>query len=128
MKIDDKIRHEKLQHDINRKAAKISALSSGKLDKHENLTDKEILPSIQRKIIEQAKLSLQKQTKTIEEQGKIQIDVITNQSERVAALINKDIYKEIFDEEIKEKFDEIRELTDEINHDYFCLCLFVKFI
>ena len=34
MTIDDKIRIEKLQYDINREAAKISALSSGKIDKH----------------------------------------------------------------------------------------------
>ena len=31
MAIDDKIRHEKLQHDINRAVAKISALSSGNI-------------------------------------------------------------------------------------------------
>ena len=36
---DDKIRDEKLRYDINREAAKISALSSGKLDKYEYLTD-----------------------------------------------------------------------------------------
>ena len=35
MTIDDKIRDEKLQHDINREAATISALSSGKVDKYE---------------------------------------------------------------------------------------------
>ena len=33
MTIDDEIRDEKLQYDINREAAKISALSSGKVDK-----------------------------------------------------------------------------------------------
>ena len=38
MTIDDKIRYEKLQYDINREAAKKSALSSGKLDKYEYLT------------------------------------------------------------------------------------------
>ena len=32
-------------HDINRKAAKISALSSGKIHKYEYLTDEDILPS-----------------------------------------------------------------------------------
>ena len=32
MPINDKIRDEKLQHDINREAAKISALSSGKIN------------------------------------------------------------------------------------------------
>ena len=38
MKIDGKIRDEKLQYDINREAAKISALSSVKIDKYEYLT------------------------------------------------------------------------------------------
>ena len=40
MATDDKIRDEKLHHDINREAAKISALSSGKIDKYEYLTKK----------------------------------------------------------------------------------------
>ena len=40
----NKIRYEKLQYDMNREAAKISALSSGKIDKHEYLTGEEILP------------------------------------------------------------------------------------
>ena len=35
--MDDKIRDEKLQYNINRKAGKISALSSGKIDKYEYL-------------------------------------------------------------------------------------------
>ena len=34
MTIDDKIRDEKLQYYINREATKISALSSGKIDKY----------------------------------------------------------------------------------------------
>ena len=38
MKIGDKIRDEKLQYDINSEAAKISLLSSGKIDKYEYLT------------------------------------------------------------------------------------------
>ena len=33
MTIEDQIRVEKLQHDVNREAAKISALSSSKIDK-----------------------------------------------------------------------------------------------
>ena len=44
MTIEDQIRDEKLQYDINREAAKTSALSSGKIDKYEYLTDEEILP------------------------------------------------------------------------------------
>ena len=38
MTFEDQIRDEKLQYDINREAAKISALSSGKTDKYEYLT------------------------------------------------------------------------------------------
>ena len=77
MAINDQIRDEKLQYDINREAAKISALSSGKIDKYEYLTGEEILPSNQKQIIEQAKFTysslgkaLEKQIKKIEDQGK----------------------------------------------------------
>ena len=45
MTIDDKIKDKKLQHNINREAAKISALSSSKIDKCEYLTGEKILPS-----------------------------------------------------------------------------------
>ena len=48
MATDDQIEDEKLQYDINREAAKKSALSSGKIDKYEYLTGKEILPSNQK--------------------------------------------------------------------------------
>ena len=44
MKIDDKFRDEKIECDINREAAKILALSSGKIDKYEFFTGKQILP------------------------------------------------------------------------------------
>ena len=47
MTVDDKIIDEKIQNDINREAAKIAALSSGKIDKYEYLTGEEILPSDQ---------------------------------------------------------------------------------
>ena len=48
MATDDQIEDEKLQYNINREAAKKSALSSGKIDKYEYLTGKEILPSNQK--------------------------------------------------------------------------------
>ena len=74
MTIDDKIRDEKLQYNINKEVAKISALSSGKVCKYEYLTGEKILLSNQRQIIEQAKFTysplgkaFEKQTKTIEE-------------------------------------------------------------
>ena len=49
MTIDDQIRDKKLQYDINREAAKISALSSNKFNKFEYLTGEQILPSNQNK-------------------------------------------------------------------------------
>ena len=79
MTIEDQIRDEKLQYDINREAAKILALSSGKIGKYEYLTGEEILLSNEQQIIEQAKFTysplgkvFEKQTKTIEDQGKKQ--------------------------------------------------------
>ena len=57
MTIDDQIRDEKLQYDINREAAKISVLSSKKFDKYEYLIGEEILPFNQQQIIEQAKFT-----------------------------------------------------------------------
>ena len=56
MRIDDKTRDEKL-HDINREITKVSALSSGKINKYEYVTGEEILPSNWRQIIEQAKFA-----------------------------------------------------------------------
>ena len=83
MTIDDQIRHEKLQYDINREAAKILALSSSKISKYEYLTGEEILPSNQKRIIEQAKFTyspsakaFEKQIKTIEGQGKKQVEAL----------------------------------------------------
>ena len=83
MKINDQIRDEKLQYDINREAAKISAFSSGKIHKYEYLTGEDILPSNQQQIIEQAKFTysplekaFEKQIKAIDDQGKKQVDCL----------------------------------------------------
>ena len=70
MTIEDQIRDEKLQYDINREAAKTSTLPSGKIDKYEYLTGKEILPSNQQQIIEQAKFTYSPLRKTFEKQTK----------------------------------------------------------
>ena len=82
-----KIRLE-LQYYINREAAKISALSSGKIDKYEYLSGEEILPSNQQKIIEQAKFTysplgkaFEKQAKTIADQGEKQIKAIQDKEQ-----------------------------------------------
>ena len=83
MTIDDKIKDEKLQYDINREAAKILALSPGKIDKYEYLTGEEILPPDQGIIIKQAKFtyfplnkSFEKQIKTIKDQGIKQVEAL----------------------------------------------------
>ena len=68
MTTDDQIRDEKLQYDINREAAEISALLSGKIDKYEYLTGEEILSSNQKEIIEQAKFTYSPLGKTFEKQ------------------------------------------------------------
>ena len=73
MAINDQIRDENLQYDINRKAAEISALSSGKIDKYEYLTGKEILPSNQQQTMEQAKFTYSPLGKGFEKQIKLKI-------------------------------------------------------
>ena len=77
MTINDQIRDEILQYDINREAGKIWALSSGKINKYKYLTGEDMLPSNQQQIIKQAKFTycllgnaFEKQIKTIEDQGK----------------------------------------------------------
>ena len=129
MTTDDKIRDEKLQYDINREAAKISVLSSGKIDKYQYLTG-EILPSNQMQIKELAKFTcyssgkaFEKQTKTIKEKGRKQ--VIRNQNERLVGLTNrddhkydhKDLSKERFKKLVNKKFNKLEKLTYEINRD-----------
>ena len=77
MTIKDQIRDEKLQYDISREAAKISALSSGKIHKYEYVTGEDILSSNQQQIIEQARFTYSplgkafaKQIKTNKVKGK----------------------------------------------------------
>ena len=76
MTIDDKIRDEKLQYDIYREAAKLSVLSSGKIDKYEYLTGVEILPSNQRQIIEHAKFAYSPLEKASEKQTEKQVGTL----------------------------------------------------
>ena len=85
MTVNDQVKGEKLQYDINREAAKISALPSGKIYKYEYLTGEDILPSNQQQITEQAKFTysllekaFEKKIKAIEDQGKKQVDALEN--------------------------------------------------
>ena len=99
MTIDDQIKDEKLQYDINREAAKISALSSGKINKYEYLTGKKILSFNQKQIIEQAKFTysplgkaFEEQTKTIEDQEEKQVEAIKEYKKKIIKS-NEDVDK-----------------------------------
>ena len=142
MTIEDQIKDEKLQYDINREAAKISALSSGKLDKYEYLTGEEILPSNQQQIIQQAKFTysplgkaLEKQIKIIKDQGEKQTKAIQD-NQLVNINTNKDVnYKdrlllskerEIFKDIYNKRLDEIEEMNNEIDYDDLDYVIFKK--
>ena len=130
MTIEDQIEDEKLQYGINREAAKISALSSGKLDKYEYLIGEEILPFNQQQIIEPAKFTysplgkaFKKQTKTIEDKGEKQIKAIQDNRKQ---LISDDDYKnelliskerEIFKDIYNKRLDKLEELNNKIDYD-----------
>ena len=131
MTIEDQIKDEKLQYDINREAAKISALSSGKLDKYEYLTGEEILPSNQQQIIQQAKFNylplgkaIEKQRKTVEDRVKKQVEAI--QDSKQLLNINKDDHKdklllskerEIFKDISNKELNKIEEMNNKIDYD-----------
>ena len=57
MTINDQNRDEKLPYDINRKEAKILALSWWKINRYQYLTGKDILPSNQQQIIEEGRFT-----------------------------------------------------------------------
>ena len=130
MTIESQIKDEKLQYDINTEAAKISALSSGKIDKYEYLTGEEILPSNQQQIIQQAKFTysplgktLEKQIKTIEDQRKKQVKAIQDNKQLVninddykdKLLLSKE--REIFKDIYNKRLDKIEELNNKIDYD-----------
>ena len=86
MAINNQIRDENLWYNIDREAAKISALSSGKIDKYEHLTGEEILPFNEQQTIEQTKFTysplgkaFEKQIKTTDDKGEKQIKAIQDQ-------------------------------------------------
>ena len=70
MTVNDRIRDKKLQYDINREASKISALSSGKIDKYKYVTGKEIFPSDESLIVEQATFTYYPLGKALEKKRK----------------------------------------------------------
>ena len=124
MTIEDRIRDEKLQYDIKREAAKISALTSGKIDKFEYLTGEQILPSNQRQIIEQAKFAysplgkaIQKQIKSIEDRGRKQdeaIKALKPEDDQELESIEGCFPKKMRNNEVKKKTDEIKKQKEKI--------------
>ena len=127
MTINDQIRDENLQYDINREAAKISALSCGKIHKYEYLTGEDILVSNQQQIIEQAKFTysllgkvFEKQIKTIEDQGQKKADALKQTKEITYKPDDDDdntpISKEIYIKILQERMNEILKTSREINY------------
>ena len=125
MTINDQIRDEKLQYDINKEAAKISALSSGKIHIYEYLTGEDILPSNQQQIIEQAKFTysplrkaFEKQIKTIEDQGQIQVDVLntlkSNNQLTVEDVVPNDMLN---NDEAKNELDKLKEIEQNVDRE-----------
>ena len=135
MIINDQIKDEKLPYNINREAAKISVLSSGKLHKCEYLTGEDILPSTRQQIIEQTKFTysplskaFDKQVKTIEDQGKKQVYALNILKSDNKITVKKYTYdrndtpfiskqKEIFNKLIDERLEKITDLDKRVNHD-----------
>ena len=128
MTIADQIKDEKLQHDLNREAANISALSSGKIDKYEYLTGEEILPSNQKQIIEQAKFTysplrkaFEKQTKTIEEQGEKQMKAIQDNKKQLAntqeLTIKNIISEDILRDDAKNELNKVKEIEKTVDRE-----------
>ena len=124
MTIEDQIKDEKLQYDINREAAKISVLSSGKLDKYEYLTGEEILPSNQQQIIQQAKFkysplgkAIEKQIKTIKDQGEKQVVALESlrPSDRKLLPIKDLISIKNLNPEIIKEMEKIEEIEKEVD-------------
>ena len=129
MTTDNQIRGEKLQYDVNRETVKISAWSSGKMTSM-TVTSKEILPSNQRQTIEQAKFAysplvkaFEKQTKTIEDQGKKQTDALKDLKLKQQTKATEDksdnklsMQKENYDRLLSERVDKIRKIRGEINY------------
>ena len=121
--IYDKIKDEKLKNNINREAAKISASSSGKIDKYEYLTGEEISPSDQSTIIKQAMFTysplgkgFEKQIKTIEEQGKKQIRALKVLKPHTQKLTIKNVTPEnILSEEAKNGPNKIQEIEKRVD-------------
>ena len=129
MTIDDKIRDEKLQYDVNREAAKILALSSDLIHKYEYLTGENILPSSNQQIIEQARFTysplgkaFEKQIETIKDQGKKRVDALNtlkSDNNKKIEIKNEDIIPEsaFTSDEAKEELNKILKIEKNVDRE-----------
>ena len=114
-------------YNINKEAAKISALSSNKIGKY--LTGEELLPSNQKQIIEQAKCAyfplgkaLKKEIKAIEDQGKKQVKALKNLKPKEQKAIEdksddkRSMQKETYNRLLDKRTDEIQEIAKKIDY------------
>ena len=123
MTINDQIRDERIQYDINREAVKISALSSGKIRKYEYLTGEDILPFNQQQITEQAKFTyypfgkaFEKQIEIIEGQKQVDVLKVLEPKAIESGSNNKPVItKEVYDKILEERMDEILKMRDKID-------------
>ena len=128
MTINDEITDEKVPYDINREAAKISALSSSKIHKYEYLTGEDILLSNEQQITELTRFTysplgkaFEKQTKIIEDEGQKHIDALQSliPKEQKKAITHDDESlgqkEESYNKSFDEKLDKIQELGKEID-------------
>ena len=111
--IDDKLRDKKLQCNINRQAAKMSALSSGKIGKYEYLAGEEVLPFNQRQIIKQAKFAYSPLEKAFEKHTEKQVGAIksldpSNKLKHIESIFPQNLMNDL----IRPKLKEIVELRD----------------
>ena len=123
MTINIQIRDAKLRYDINREAAKVSALSSDKIHKYEYLAGEDILPSNQQQIIEQVGFTysllgkaFEKQIKTIEYQGKKQVEALSTVKSNIQLTIEDVIPKNALNnDEAKKELHKIKEIEKNVD-------------
>ena len=125
--LDDKIKAEKVTHDLGQESAKISALKSGNIDKYEYLTGQEIIPTGQAADLAHAKFeysplgkAFEKQVKTIKEQGEKQVKAIENTLMPIQQRTNTD-YSHLPPNQLKkameDRYRQIQNLESQIEGD-----------
>ena len=82
--LDDKIRANKAQYDLDREAAKISALSSGELETYEYLTGEDL--EYKPKVLEKVKFQYFPLGEALKNNAKTKTDKIVKKTEEISTL------------------------------------------